>query len=336
MPVRILHQNLQQFHGNPVRGAALRRSYDALWQAPVPFWGGPPRGPLRPTLVVAGFTELMSYSWDAMETLGGMAGPHMEAGPEDLRVITVQVGFTAVGAAPEYIGIVTGHQFRPEYYGMAYLSQDNILGPGGPWWQAAAWELPDFGLYRQAAFWDNPLRDDVGSRPQWNVADTRGVAFVAGVDLSARGANQRKIIGFIHANYTIGIRSTVSTGRMAAVIRERVNRLHRGGMDLDPHYLDAPFIIGGDFNSVAHDQDDLSERGAEAMRLHYADDGTMLPNGLRRRALDTTAANPYDFWLVGDPNRTLGAIPGFGPVPGVVAGSRGPGLSDHAAITLAY
>jgi hypothetical protein len=137
----------------------------------------------------------------------------------------------------------------------------------------------------------------------YGALDSRGPAWVAGTIGGVAG-----IFMFMHNMYSLGDRSGGLVGlRMcAAMVRKAL-----GGA-----YAAAPVLIGGDFNAAPHDMDTgrgvgLYARAAMAMGV----------------PINTTASNPYDYWLVTNPAVVAANAHVF-------AQTRVPNASDHSGIGL--
>jgi hypothetical protein len=134
-------------------------------------------------------------------------------------------------------------------------------------------------------------------------ADTRGLAYIAGTE-ATNGTNC--IFGFMHNMNTLGNKSGAyrSLNDMAAAVVAATG------------YMGPTIYIGGDFNVPPNDPLDggllhvAGER--DAANTHY---------------LNTTSANPFDFWLTDDAGTTNGDADIFYQ-------TLASGASDHAGIKL--
>jgi hypothetical protein len=137
-------------------------------------------------------------------------------------------------------------------------------------------------------------------------ADSRGLAYVAGTDVT-HGANY--VFAFMHNVFWIGDR----TGAF-----QRLNSMAASILaTLGWSFATANVYIGGDFNVYPR----RPNRRA-LLRDIKAVDGFGVP-------LNTTAANPYDFWLTNVAARTNADARVYNQ-------TLASGVSDHSAITLAF
>jgi endonuclease/exonuclease/phosphatase family metal-dependent hydrolase len=122
------------------------------------------------------------------------------------------------------------------------------------------------------------------------------------------------LIGFMHNMYNLGNKSSAYTnlGTMADNARNAIG----GG------YAGAEVIIGGDFNLAPRNP--KRPRGATLFLYPRA---ARVGGGTVGAYINTTAANPYDFWAISNGGRTDAHVR-------VRTQTRVPHCSDHAGITL--
>ncbi len=134
--------------------------------------------------------------------------------------------------------------------------------------------------------------------------DYRSLAYVVGLVNNV----DRYVFGFMHNDFGNGDRSGSFRGLGFAA--EKI----LGAANVDP---DNAFIVfGGDFNVAP---DDVAGRKV-TLKAHYA-----VHN---EKAIKTTAANPYDFWLLSPNVDVQGAL--------VYSGTRNVILSDHSGIAVDF
>lgn len=138
--------------------------------------------------------------------------------------------------------------------------------------------------------------------------DARGPAFIAG-----RFRNRYAIFVFLHNMHNHGNRFGLvdSLGAIVQAIR----------VQLGGNYQDAEVVIGGDFNVRPRDPR-RNARGGVRLFARVARDG-------QGRIINTTARNPYDYWIVSRADVTDAAA-------AVSDATRRPGASDHAVTYLSY
>lgn len=219
-----------------------------------------------------------------------LSGLAQQLDPGLTGLLVIDVGTTALGTR-EYIGIA----WDPVFVTMQHA--------GCVIWNSMrrAWQAYNVPA---AAMVNHRIRLPAGLPLG---ADTRGLAYIAA---TYRGRNF--LFGFMHNMYRLGSRYVVYTSLPTMAERAR--------QAIGAPYGNAEVIIGGDFN--LRPRPPITPRGA-ALVLHER--AAMS----RRGYVNTTATNPYDFWVVSDPNIGHQFV-------SVHRRTRSPLLSDHAAITLYY
>ncbi|KQO12474.1 hypothetical protein [Sphingomonas sp. Leaf242] len=246
-------------------------------------------GAVGNVFLAIGYTEITNPNAPLRGQLLAL-GTTLDAGMDS--VIVMEVGQTALGMH-EYAGIVwDSTNFTAAAAGQVSYDNLNLR------WQANAVAAP---LPATIAL----------PHGTYMAVDQRGPAFIAGTT----GGNE-VIIMFMHNMYGLGDRSRGFNGMplSADAIRAAL-----GG-----NYVNAPVFAGGDYN--------IRPRFAGTKRGR---DGNL--RGMPFRAaragaagayINTTAANPYDFWLANDVTH----IPEAWAT--VRLESRIPLASDHAGIRL--
>jgi hypothetical protein len=213
--------------------------------------------------LAAGFTEVLNPGEPLrveLSVLAGILDPHL------IGFVVIEVGTTAVGAAREFIAIA---------------------------WDPAALTVQHAGqVFRNATLkiWqaNNVAAGDVAANLTINLppdlgygADTRGPAYIA-----ARRGGDRVVIGFMHNMYkNLGDRTGAYTnlGGMMDKARNAIGGAYEG----------APVVVGGDFNLPPRPPK-LPRGDALTLETRAARVG----GGVAGDYVNTTLANPYDFWCV--------------------------------------
>jgi hypothetical protein len=210
--------------------------------------------------LVAGFTEVTNNatSRHQLSNLAGILDPGLT------NLLVIAVGTMAVSGRPEYIGIAWDPLWLTvQHAGQVLRNPVNGIwtvynnNPAPPSFPVAA------GRILLPAF-GAPL-----------AADSRGLAYIAGIY-----AGNPYIFAFMHNMYAIGDKTGAfsNLNSMGQSIRNTI-----GGA-----YAGAEIIIGGDFN--LQPRDPKRPRNAALTMVHRAAQA----GGL---VLNTTVANPYDFWV---------------------------------------
>jgi hypothetical protein len=240
----------------------------------------------------AGFTEIMSNSANLRLNLAAIAQT-LDPGLTDQ--IVIEIGLTAVGRKREFIGIAwdDGNGITVEHAGQ--VLRDSM------WMAWTAFNRP-----RGAG-----LPAVINMPPGVMLAaDLRGLAYIAGY----RGAD-RYILAFMHNMYqllppTMGFRSLYA---MANQIRVAI-----GGA-----YAGAEVIIGGDFNL----RPNAARRAMRGNPRLYTCATLVAPPPAPAVYVNTTASNPYDFFVVSNNALDDGDVDMY-------AFTRALGMSDHAGVVL--
>lgn len=237
---------------------------------------------------VAGFTEITN----AGTSRAALTARATVLDPGLTRLIVLNVGTMAVSGRSEYLGIA----WDPAYITVQHAGQVMKHAVTRTW-----------NAYDNTAPFGGFANPQVIGRPAVGAltADSRGLAYIAAL----RGATPY-IFAFMHNMYMEGDKTGAynNLNNMAALIRAAV-----GGA-----YAAAEVIIGGDFNLAPRNP--KRPRGAALnLTARAARAGGDWAN--------TTAANPYDFWVVSNAGLANAAC-------AVRANTRVAHCSDHAAITL--
>jgi hypothetical protein len=216
-----------------------------------------------------------------------MRAGNLDGGFDDF--ILIAVGRTAVGNTIEHLGVT---------WDSAHV---NVTNAGQVLYDA---QNKNWVCFNRAIGAVAPPTIALPNLKDANLAaDSRGLAYVAG---AAGGVNH--VFAFMHNVYTIGNKSGAYSNLdlMALKILDAVGW----------SFGNADVYIGGDFNVYPH-----RPNGQRSVLADFkAVDGMGLP-------LNTTNANPYDFWLTNDATRTNNNARRY--TQPLVSGA-----SDHSAITL--
>lgn len=211
--------------------------------------------------LAAGFTEVLNPEAPLraeLSVLAGILDPHL------IGFVVIEVGTTAVGGAREFIGIA---------WNPAVL---NVQHAGQLLWDSTSknWKAKNVAAADVADLTVNlPAKVNYG-------ADRRGPAYIAA--LSAAGP---VVIGFMHNMYSLGDRSSAFTN-----LGEMMNKARKA---IGGAYAAAPVVVGGDFN--VRPRDLKLPRGEE---LTLETRAARVGGGVAGDYVNTTLANPYDFWCV--------------------------------------
>lgn len=240
--------------------------------------------------IVAGFTEVTNPNVRLRSKLRDLATT-LDEGLNQLVVIAVG---TTVFGGPEYVGIT----WDPQYV--------DVRSAGAFLWNSTtkSWELRDTAA--------EAIEDDRILLPTDLSlgADRRGPAYIAAIAFG-----MHFVFAFMHNMYSQGEKSGAFSALPDMV---RNLRAHLGRMR-DKGFAQAEVIIGGDFNLAPRRP---KRRRNETILLDIR------ATEIRRGGyVNTTLANPYDFWLVS--NTTIPEN-----YAEVHTATRVPLASDHAAIAL--
>jgi hypothetical protein len=241
-------------------------------------------------VVAAGFTEISNPNATLRGQLLALSAV-VDAGLTSL--VVCEVGTSALGLT-EYIGMTWDNVWFPvTHAGMVVYN--NLNRTWNTYVTAAPFAAPPVLLIPGAPF---------------TAVDSRGPAFLAGPLPGGRGAS---IVMFFHNMYNLGDRSAGFSGLQSC--GQSIRAALPGG------YAAARIYAGGDYNVLPRD---LRKRRGNLPLLDYlAARVGGVPGGA---LINTTAVNPYDFWLIAQPT----VVPLANAA--VFIQSRIPLASDHAAI----
>ena len=276
----IFHQNMRVYGGGaPGRNAAYNVALAAINLATgANYWA-------------AGFTEITNNAASVLALLARAA----VLDPGLTRIVVIEVGTTALGTR-EFLGIAWDPGSINVQHGGSVIKNSITMD-----WDAhnvANGALGTAGN-RTIGLGGGPL-----------AADTRGLAYIAGLQIATGNAF---LFGFLHNMYALGNKTEMyqRLGTIADNAREAA-----GGA-----YAGAEVIIGGDFNLEPHEERaNKRHRGPLTLSTCIALDGF-------GNYINTTAVNPYDYWRVSN-----GAL--TDAEAAVHLQTRVPLASDHAAIVL--
>jgi len=210
--------------------------------------------------------------------------------PSFNRRTLIEVGVTAVGNRVEHLGIAWNSN------SVAVQSAGQVLYLSG---------TKKWNVFPKAAV-NGAIPTTIALPAILGIglgADTRGLAYIAG---TAVGKNH--IFAFMHNLYAIGDRysAIANLNGMAKAILTQMNWTA----------ANTDIYIGGDFNVRPYSP------GASRAILHHA-----AAVNLAGQYVNTTAANPYDFWFTNDANAQNADAR-------VYAAPLNNGASDHSAVSL--
>ena len=219
-----------------------------------------------PSIAAAGFTELFNAGAGMRANLGVIA---QALDPGLTRLLLIEVGTTLLGTRTEFIGIAWDPNWLTVQHG-GQVVWDSMNSR----WIGNNTAAGGFGAV------NNTLRlagvNNLG-------ADQRGSAYIA----CLRVANGTPfIIAFLHNMYAIGDRTRAVENMDTMTARAKAAA---GGA-----YGAAEVIVGGDFNVVP-------PPAAQPRRKRFrATLATRAARNVAGVALNTTLANPYDYWMVSE------------------------------------
>lgn len=253
--------------------------------------------PVGQSYWVAGFTEVMN----AGATLRGNLGLHASLiDPALTNLFIIEVGITSVGMQREFIGIA----YDPLSLNVQHVGQV-LWNPVNRRWA---------GYDTNPGFIINQTMLLPPGAPL--AADTRGLAYVAGLEVAT---GNPFAFGFMHNMLNIGDKTSAfsSLGGMCA---RMVVAMNDGNYPL----ATTQFYIGGDFNLRPRNP---TQRGGKALSAKARRvGGAVAPPAAY---VNTTVANPYDFWVVSDATRTDAHV---AILPQTLAAN----CSDHMGVRLRF
>lgn len=246
---------------------------------------------------VAGFTEVMNASAGLRLMLSGLA---QIIDPLLTSFVVIEVGITSVGMQREFIAIA----WDPLALNVQHLGQV-LWNPTTRTW---------VGYDAAPAFVVNQTRNMPGGVALG--ADTRGLAYIAGLDVAA---GNPYVFGFMHNMFHLG-NKTAAFSSLGVMCSRMVIAMNDANYPL----ATTQFYLGGDFNLRPRNP---TARGGKVLSAKAARNGGAA--GPPAAYVNTTLANPYDFWVVSDATRTdAHAV--------VLPQTRIPNASDHAGVRLLF
>lgn len=245
---------------------------------------------------VAGFTEVMN----AGAVLRGNLALHASLiDPVLTNLVVIEVGITSVGMQREFIAIA----YDPLALNVQHVGQV-LWNPVNRTW--AGYDTNPGFIVNQTMLL--PPGAPLG-------ADSRGLAYVAGQDVNGFPY----AFGFMHNMLNIGDKTSAFSS-LGVMCSRMVVAMNDAGYPLNT----TEFYLGGDFNLRPRNP---TARGGKELKAKARRVGGAA--GPPAAYVNTTAANPYDFWVVSDTNCTDADVD-------ILAQTQVVNASDHSGVRLKF